>query len=149
MADEEDTVAEDEAAKYVFRNASTTKILVITVNLSENFQFAGQLGSLTDFSIWGGHSVTCDNLMNIDATSICVCHSRLRFADINSFLGHWRSGGSARLEVVHVFFQENTFPEVFDADLEVVETDEVRVYPCSCERCAVDKGPCFVKIMYR
>ncbi|CAO4363084.1 unnamed protein product [Caenorhabditis nigoni] len=75
-----------------------------------------------------GHWVTCDNLMNFDSIEITVRGSRLSVSDLNSFLRHWRAGGSARLELLNVKFEKHTFRERFDEDLEVVRTDEERVF---------------------
>ncbi|CAO4375642.1 unnamed protein product [Caenorhabditis nigoni] len=124
----------DEALGYVLRNARASQYCNIGCNVSDSFKFNGKLGPMKQLYIHSkGHWVTCDNLMNFDCLYIGIGGSRLSISDLNSFLRHWRAGGSPRMEWLQVIFEEHTFQEKFDVDLEVVETDEERVYHRSCD----------------
>ncbi|PIC52749.1 hypothetical protein B9Z55_002729 [Caenorhabditis nigoni] len=74
--------------------------------------------------------VTCDDLMKFDSIKLFVYFTRLSVLDVNTFLRHWRAGGSPRLAYLRVIFDENCpfCYENFDQDLELVETDEVRSF---------------------
>ncbi|PIC53760.1 hypothetical protein B9Z55_003323 [Caenorhabditis nigoni] len=119
----------DEQLLYVLRNARVSYRCIIADKASDNFKFNEKLGPMRELIIQSnGHWVTCDNLMNFDSIEITVRGSRLSVSDLNSFLRHWRAGGSARLELLNVKFEKHTFRERFDEDLEVVRTDEERVF---------------------
>ncbi|PIC37141.1 hypothetical protein B9Z55_015875 [Caenorhabditis nigoni] len=119
----------DEALDYVLRNARVSYYCNIDGKVSDNFKFNGKVGPMRQLWIRSnGHWVTCDNLKNFDVLYIRIDGSRLSVSDLNSFLRHWRAGGSARWEWLYLIFEEHTFQERFDEDLEVVETDEKRVY---------------------
>ncbi|PIC52706.1 hypothetical protein B9Z55_002700 [Caenorhabditis nigoni] len=76
------------------------------------------------------HRATCDDLMKFDSMKLFIYFTRLSVSDMNTFLRHWRAGGSPRLAYLRVVFDENCpfFYENFDQDLELVETDEVRSF---------------------
>ncbi|CAO4374927.1 unnamed protein product [Caenorhabditis nigoni] len=119
---------DDETLDYVLRNTRTS-LCVIDENVSDSFKFNGEMGPMKQLYIHSkGHWVTLNNLINFNVLFISIKGSRLSVSDLNSFLRHWRSGGSARLEWLHLNFEEHIFRERFDEDLEVVETDEERVY---------------------
>ncbi|PIC37105.1 hypothetical protein B9Z55_015854 [Caenorhabditis nigoni] len=124
----------DEALDYVLRNTHVSHYCAIGDNVSDDFKFDGKLGPMKQLYISSkGHWVTCDNLKNFDCRDIGIQGSRLSVQDLNSFLRHWRAGGSSRMEWLHLNFEEHTFQEKFDEDLEVVKTDEERVYRSSCD----------------
>ncbi|CAO4362433.1 unnamed protein product [Caenorhabditis nigoni] len=80
------------------------------------------------------HWATCDNLMKFDSIKIVIYFSRLSVSDVNSFLRHWRTGGSPRLAYLKVFFRNYfDFFGNFDRDLGIVETDEVRSFRQTAE----------------
>ncbi|CAO4375704.1 unnamed protein product [Caenorhabditis nigoni] len=119
----------DETVDYVLRNARISHYCKIYHDVSNNFKFNGKLGPLRRLIVRSyGHWVTLENLMNFDSHSILITGSRLSLSDFNSFLRHWRAGGSPRLEWLHLIFEVHSFRERFDEDLEVVKTDEVRLF---------------------
>ncbi|PIC37235.1 hypothetical protein B9Z55_015928 [Caenorhabditis nigoni] len=119
----------DETLDYVLRNARFSLYFNLDYNVSDNFKFDGKLGPMKQLWIRSnGHWVTCDNLMNFDGLAIRIQGSKLSISDFNAFLRHWRAGASARLEYLYVSFEQETFIERFDDDLEVVETDEEKVF---------------------
>ncbi|PIC37233.1 hypothetical protein B9Z55_015926 [Caenorhabditis nigoni] len=119
----------DETVDYVLRNARFSLYCNIDGNVSDNFKFNGKLGPMRQLWIKSnGHWVTCDNLMNFDSITILIEGSRLSVSDLNSFLRHWRAGASARLEYLRLIFEEHTFIERFDEELEVVKTDEKKIF---------------------
>ncbi|CAO4375762.1 unnamed protein product [Caenorhabditis nigoni] len=124
----------DDTVDYVFRHVRFSHYCKIDVNVSDNFQFNGKLGPMKELNMRScGHWVTLNNLMNFDVMKIVVPRSRLSVSDLNSFLRHWRAGGSPRLEWLHLNFEEHSFTERFDEDLEVVKTNERRVFRSSID----------------
>ncbi|PIC52509.1 hypothetical protein B9Z55_002589 [Caenorhabditis nigoni] len=112
----------------VYRNALSSDSVSINVNVSHNVRFNGKLGPV-DVNLFdsNAHWVTCDYLMNCNAIKLFVSFSRISELDLNSFLRHWRAGGSPRLAYLKVFFASlDTYIENFDQDLEIVKTNEVR-----------------------
>ncbi|PIC37136.1 hypothetical protein B9Z55_015873 [Caenorhabditis nigoni] len=123
----------DKTVDYVLRNARASNYCSIEGSVSDNFKFDGELGPMSQLWIRSnGHWITLNNLINFDSIEITVRGSRLSVSDLNSFLRHWRAGGSSRLKWLHLNFEEHTFQEWFDEDLEVVETNEERVYRRVC-----------------
>ncbi|CAO4375667.1 unnamed protein product [Caenorhabditis nigoni] len=120
----------DETVDSVLRNARVPLFCTIDDNVSDNYKFNGKLGPMTQLFIRSkGHWVTLNNLMNFDSFLIRIEGSRLSVPDLNSFLRHWRAGGSPRLTLFRLDFEsDRTFFENFDEDLEIVETNEVRRY---------------------
>ncbi|CAO4362241.1 unnamed protein product [Caenorhabditis nigoni] len=110
----------------IVRNASYC--VSNNVNVSENIRFDGKRGPpdvlLFDLNL---HWVTCDYLMKSDAIKLFVSGSIFSESDLNSFLRHWRAGGSPRLAYLKLLFENrDTYIENFDQDLEIVETNEAR-----------------------
>ncbi|CAO4372336.1 unnamed protein product [Caenorhabditis nigoni] len=121
----------DESVDYVLKNARSSELLGIDEYVSDNYRFNGKLGPVKELCLWHGHWVTCDSLMNFDAIEIYIGRSRLAVSDLNSFLRHWRAGGSPRLHYLEVRFENKAVFENFDEDLEIVRTNEVGTYPVS------------------
>ncbi|PIC52558.1 hypothetical protein B9Z55_002611 [Caenorhabditis nigoni] len=111
----------------IVRNASSSDCGSTNVNVSETSRFNGKLGPV-DVVLFGNSKwVTFDNLVNLDAIKLFVSGYILPELDLNSFLRHWRAGGSPRLAYLKVVFKnEDSYIEHFDQDLEVVEINEVR-----------------------
>ncbi|PIC37300.1 hypothetical protein B9Z55_015977 [Caenorhabditis nigoni] len=119
---------------YALRNANASDWLLIEDNFSDNFRFNGKLGPADTLVISpSGHWVTIDNLMNFDFINILVREARISYSDLNTFLRHWRAGGSYRLAYIRLEFEMDTDFENFDEDLEIVETNEVRKYRVEVE----------------
>ncbi|CAP32636.1 Protein CBG13925 [Caenorhabditis briggsae] len=120
----------DATVDYVLRKVCATKCLSIRDNVSDHFRFDGKLGPAEHLVIQPyGHWVTINNLMNYDFNNILITGSSLSVSDFNSFLRHWRAGGSPRLAFLEVYFENDlTIFDNFDEDLEIVETNEVRRY---------------------
>ncbi|CAO4375834.1 unnamed protein product [Caenorhabditis nigoni] len=117
----------DKSLDYVLRNARAERY-ILRNKVSENFRFNGKLGPMQYLLTPGcGYWVTVDNLMNFDSIDINIEDCRLSVPDLNSFLRHWRAGGSHRLAFLKLGFRNN-INFVFDEDLEVVATDEVVEY---------------------
>ncbi|PIC28046.1 hypothetical protein B9Z55_020091 [Caenorhabditis nigoni] len=116
----------DEEMDCALRNARASDFYIFNEIVSVNFRFNGKLGPADHLLILSyGHWVTLDNLMNFDFIIIIIVGSRLSVSDLNSFLRHWRAGGSPRLTYLRLHLKTDTILENFDEDLEVVETDEV------------------------
>ncbi|PIC52560.1 hypothetical protein B9Z55_002612 [Caenorhabditis nigoni] len=99
-------------------------VLIVRNDVSINARFNGKLGPpdvlLLDSD---AHWVTCDYLMKSDAIKLFVSFSKLSELELNSFLRHWRAGGSPRLAYLKVRFDdEDTYFVNFDEDLETFET---------------------------
>ncbi|PIC52911.1 hypothetical protein B9Z55_002828 [Caenorhabditis nigoni] len=112
----------------IVRNAPSSDSVSIDFNVSDNARFNGKLGPV-DVLLFDSneHWVTYENLVKFDAIKLFVYGSTLSESDVNSFLRHWRAGGSPRLAFLRLFFKNMyTFIENFDEDLEIVETNEVR-----------------------
>ncbi|PIC37427.1 hypothetical protein B9Z55_016060 [Caenorhabditis nigoni] len=117
----------DEALDHVLRNARAERYILCN-EVSENFRFNGKLGPMQYLLTPGcGYWVTVDNLMNFDSINIKIEGCKLSVSDLNSFLRHWRAGGSHRLTFLDLGFRNDINFE-FDEDLEVVETNEVVEY---------------------
>ncbi|CAO4375705.1 unnamed protein product [Caenorhabditis nigoni] len=124
----------DETVDYVLRNARVSHYCTIDGNVSDNFKFNEKLGPMKQLNMLSnGHWVTCENLMDFDCCMICIDGSRLSASDFNTFLRHWRAGGSPRLEWLHLSFEKRIFRERFDEDLEVARTNERRVFRSSSD----------------
>ncbi|PIC37152.1 hypothetical protein B9Z55_015882 [Caenorhabditis nigoni] len=124
----------DEILDYVLRNARASNYCCIEASVSDNFKFDGKLGPMRELYIRSnGHWITLNNIINFDSIEIVVRESRISVSDLNLFLRHWRAGGSSRLKLLHLYFEKHTFQEKFDEDLEVVKTNEERVYRRSCD----------------
>ncbi|UMM30984.1 hypothetical protein L5515_012645 [Caenorhabditis briggsae] len=116
------------------RHARVSRYCIIDDCVSDDFEFNGKLGPMRKLFIGSiGHWVTLNNLINFDVLFIRIQGSILSVSDLNSFLRHWRTGGSARLEWLYLNFEKGMFRETFDEDLEIVKTDEVRVYDRSSD----------------
>ncbi|PIC36991.1 hypothetical protein B9Z55_015785 [Caenorhabditis nigoni] len=115
----------DEAAMdHVLRNARASDYYILDGDVSQNFQFDGNLGPANHF-LTGlhGHWVTINNLTNFDFESIVVRRCRLSVPDLYAFIGHWRSGGSPRLTFLRLEFDNQLDFEHFENELEVVKRD--------------------------
>ncbi|PIC36026.1 hypothetical protein B9Z55_015180 [Caenorhabditis nigoni] len=113
-------------------NARASGYIILRDIVSDNFRFDGKLGPANHLFIGSyGHWVTPNNLMNFDFIKIIIEESKLSVTDLNSFLRHWRAGGSSRLTFLKLDFKNDTMFENFDEDLEAVETDEVVEYRLS------------------
>ncbi|CAO4362265.1 unnamed protein product [Caenorhabditis nigoni] len=111
----------------IVRNACSSGCGSTGVNVSGNFRFNGKLVPvdvvLIDILNW----FTYDHLVNFDAIQLFVDRSRLSESDLNSFLRHWRAGGSSRLAYLRMGFENrDALSGNFDQDLGVVEMNELR-----------------------
>ncbi|PIC35465.1 hypothetical protein B9Z55_014821 [Caenorhabditis nigoni] len=118
----------DVALDYVLRNARASNYYILEDNVSDNFRFNGKLGPMEYLYIPAtGHWVTLNNLINFDFIKIIIEESRLSVSDLNSFLRHWRAGGSPRLTFLELEFKNYRNFE-FDEDLELVEMGQTVEY---------------------
>ncbi|PIC37817.1 hypothetical protein B9Z55_010026 [Caenorhabditis nigoni] len=123
----------DEIMDYELRNARASDWFFIS-DVSDTFRYNGKLGPADHLVIDpSSHWVTIGNLMNFDFINILIRETRISFSDLNSFLRHWRAGGSHRLAYLNLEFEMDTNFENFDEDLEIVETNEVRKYRVEAE----------------
>ncbi|CAO4375662.1 unnamed protein product [Caenorhabditis nigoni] len=123
----------DKTVDYVLRNSRASNFCSIEGSVSDNFKFDGKLGPMRQLYFpSNGHWITLNNLINFDSIEITVRGSRLSVSDLNSFLRHWRVGGSSRLKWLELNFENLTLQVKFDEDLEVLKTTEERLYRRSC-----------------
>ncbi|PIC36031.1 hypothetical protein B9Z55_015182 [Caenorhabditis nigoni] len=114
----------DLALDYVLRKAIASDCYILKGNFSDNFRFDGKLGPANHLLVYSnGHWVTPQNLMNFDFIIIVIEKSRISISDLNSFLRHWRAGGSNRLKILQLGFESDTNLENFGGELgmEVLE----------------------------
>ncbi|CAO4369163.1 unnamed protein product [Caenorhabditis nigoni] len=122
----------DAAIDYALRNARASDYYNIDDVVSNNFRFDGNLGPMKELYIPDrGHWVTLNNLINFDAIHIVVRDSRLSVSDLYTFIRYWLAGGSPRLTLLYLEFENDTNFENIEKQLEVVEKNVVGDYRLS------------------
>ncbi|PIC36988.1 hypothetical protein B9Z55_015784 [Caenorhabditis nigoni] len=118
---------------YVLRNARASDFIVIEDIFPVNYRFSGILGPVNHLLISpNGHWVTLDNLMNFDCIKIVINGSRISVTDVDSFLRHWRAGGSHRMTYLKVNFETHRNFENLEEQWEMIEADDLRVTTSFC-----------------